>query len=171
MDIRGFDRRAFMKWAAALPLLSSIAAKEAYGHVLKAVGKPGSEDIYRRIGVRPLINARGTWTYLSGSLELPEVQSAQQAAALHFVDIVELQHAVGRRLAELSGAESQSAPGKEKPAADHLDDPAIRPERHCRQAAARDFKRGPQAPRCGGLLRQPLQTLSLDTQITNSKPG
>jgi uncharacterized pyridoxal phosphate-dependent enzyme len=107
MNIRpSFDRRAFMKWAAAVPLLSSIAAREAYGKVLQAVGRPGSEEIYRRIGVRPLINARGTWTYLSGSLELPEVQIAQQAAARHFVDIVELQHAAGRRLAELSGAES-----------------------------------------------------------------
>lgn len=101
-----FDRRSFMKWVAAFPLLSSIAAKEAVGKVLSAVGKAGSEDIYRRIGVRPLINARGTWTYLSGSLELPEVRAAQQAAAMHFVDIVELQHAVGKRLAELSGAES-----------------------------------------------------------------
>jgi len=101
-----FDRRAFMKWAAAFPLLSSIAAKDVFGKVLDAVGRPRTEGIYRRIGVRPLINARGTWTYLSGSLELPEVRAAQQTAALHFVDIVELQHAVGQRLAELSGAES-----------------------------------------------------------------
>ena len=100
------DRRYFMKWVAALPLLSSIAAKETFAKVLSAAGKTKSEDIYRRIGVRPLINARGTWTYLSGSLELPEVKAAQQAAAMHFVDIVELQHAVGKRLAELSGAES-----------------------------------------------------------------
>ena len=63
-------------------------------------------DVYRRIGVRPFINARGTWTYLSGSLELPEVRRAMDAAAHHFVDMFELQHAVGKRLAELSGAES-----------------------------------------------------------------
>jgi L-seryl-tRNA(Ser) seleniumtransferase len=63
-------------------------------------------NIYRRIGVRPLINARGTWTYLSGSLELPEVRQAKQEAAMHFVDMFELQRGVGKRLAELSGAES-----------------------------------------------------------------
>jgi len=101
-----FDRRSFMKWAAAFPLLSSIAVKDTFARALAAAGKARGEDIYRRIGVRPLINARGTWTYLSGSLELPEVKAAQQAAAMHFVDIVELQHAVGKRLAELSGAES-----------------------------------------------------------------
>jgi len=56
--------------------------------------------------VTPIINARGTWTYTSASLELPEVKAAKQAAAMHFVDMWELQRAVGRRLAELSGAES-----------------------------------------------------------------
>jgi L-seryl-tRNA(Ser) seleniumtransferase len=33
-------------------------------------------DIYRSIGVRPLINFRGTLTVISGSLELPEVRAA-----------------------------------------------------------------------------------------------
>ena len=65
-----------------------------------------SIEVYRRLGVRPFINARGTWTYLSGSLALPEVRQAMSNAARHFVDIFELQRAVGRRLAELSGAES-----------------------------------------------------------------
>ena len=101
-----FGRRSFMWRVSAFALLGSVTAKEAVGKVLGAASKGRSEDIYRRIGVRPLINARGTWTYLSGSLELPEVRAAQQAAAMHFVDIVELQHAAGKRLAELSGAES-----------------------------------------------------------------
>jgi len=65
-----------------------------------------SVNIYSRIGVRPFINARGTWTYLSGSLELPEVRAAKQEASKHFVDIFELQRAAGKKLAELSGAES-----------------------------------------------------------------
>ncbi len=101
-----FDRRAFMKWAAALPLLGQIAAQDLFGKVQEAVGKAPPQDVYRRLGVRTLINCRGTWTYLSGSLELPEVRAAQLEAAKHFVDIMELQHAVGRRLAELTGAES-----------------------------------------------------------------
>jgi len=56
--------------------------------------------------VRPFINARGTWTYISGSMELPEVRIAKQRASEHFVDMFELQRAVGKRLADLSGAES-----------------------------------------------------------------
>src|SRR5262245_27232369 len=47
-----------------------------------------SEDVYQSIGVRPLINARGTFTIISGSLMLPEVRAAIDAAARH--------HASGR---------------------------------------------------------------------------
>ncbi len=101
------DRRYFLKMASAAPLLAYIAMQDFANKALGAVGKSsGKGDIYSTIGVRSLINGRGTWTYLSGSLELPEVRAAKQAAAQHFVDIFELQHAVSRRLAELSGAEA-----------------------------------------------------------------
>jgi uncharacterized pyridoxal phosphate-dependent enzyme len=98
-------RRAFMKWAAALPLLTQINIQEAFGEGWGGVEKTAKENIYTRLGVKTLINARGTWTYISGSLELPEVRAAQEEAAKHFVNMFELQHAVGKRLAELSGAE------------------------------------------------------------------
>jgi L-seryl-tRNA(Ser) seleniumtransferase len=101
-----FDRRVFVKRLTALPLLAQVAAQGFLEKASAAVGKPATDNIYTRIGVRPLINARGTWTYLSGSLELPQVRAAKQQAAMHFVEIVELQRAVGERLAELSGAES-----------------------------------------------------------------
>src|SRR5580698_9514713 len=99
-------RRAFVKWAAAAPVFVTIASRAIVQRAAAATGAETSIDVYRRIGVRPFINARGTWTYLSGSLELPEVRRAMDAAAHHFVDMFELQHAVGKRLAELSGAES-----------------------------------------------------------------
>jgi uncharacterized pyridoxal phosphate-dependent enzyme len=101
-----FDRRYFTKLASAAPLLAYMAMRDATEKALGAVTKTANDEIYARIGVRPFINGRGTWTYLSGSLELPEVRAAKQAASLHFVDIIELQHAVSRRLAELSGAEA-----------------------------------------------------------------
>jgi L-seryl-tRNA(Ser) seleniumtransferase len=43
---------------------------------------------------------------LSGSLQFPEVRAAQAEASHHFVNMVELQKGAGRRLAELTGAES-----------------------------------------------------------------
>src|SRR5579872_5681835 len=100
------ERRELLKWASALPLFGAIATDALWEQVKAATGKPAAGNIYTRIGVRPFINARGTWTYLSGSLELPEVRAAKQEASKHFVDIFELQRAAGKRLAELSGAES-----------------------------------------------------------------
>src|SRR6476469_6976474 len=100
------NRRFVLKWAGALPLMGSIAADAAWQKARAAVTGTGTGNIYSRIGVRSFINARGTWTYLSASLELPAVRVAKQEAAKHFVDIFELQRAAGKRLAELSGAES-----------------------------------------------------------------
>src|SRR5204863_6556829 len=91
---------------AAAPLFGAIAADTFWRKARAAVTKAAGANIYTRIGVRPFINARGTWTYLSGSLELPEVRAAKQEAARHFVDIFELQRAAGKRLAEMSGAEA-----------------------------------------------------------------
>jgi uncharacterized pyridoxal phosphate-dependent enzyme len=99
-------RRTLMKWMAAAPVYGVIAARSMSDKLAAATGKTATADVYRRLGVRPFINARGTWTYLSGSLELPEVRKAMDAASQHFVDIFELQQGAGRRLAELSGAES-----------------------------------------------------------------
>src|SRR5712691_5885072 len=61
--------------------------------------------IYQSIGVRPIINCRGTLTVVSGSLELPEVRAAKESAAQHYVVLDELMEAIGQRLAELTGAE------------------------------------------------------------------
>jgi L-seryl-tRNA(Ser) seleniumtransferase len=101
-----FDRRAFMKWAVAAPLLGLIKARELYATAARVVGRDSHGNVYQRLGVKTVINCRGTWTYLSGSLEWPEVCAAQVEAARHFVNILELQRAVGRRLAELTGAGS-----------------------------------------------------------------
>jgi L-seryl-tRNA(Ser) seleniumtransferase len=100
------DRRTFLKTLAALPTLSTIAAGDLLARARKTVGISSKDSIYAKIGVTPIINARGTYTYVSGSLELPEVRAAKAEAALHFVDMWELQRGAGRRLAELSGAES-----------------------------------------------------------------
>src|ERR1700739_2739937 len=110
MGTRSSSRRSFMKLAAAAPLLSQIAARNLYAHAAAAVGKDPRQNVYTRLGVRTVINCRGTWTYLSGSLEFPEVRQAQVEAARHFVNILELQRAAGRRLAELTGAESAMFP-------------------------------------------------------------
>jgi uncharacterized pyridoxal phosphate-dependent enzyme len=56
---------------------------------------------YESIGLRPLINCRGTYTIISGSVMLPEVRAAMVEASRRYVHLDELHDAVGRRLAEL----------------------------------------------------------------------
>ena len=60
---------------------------------------------YDTIGVRPLINCRGTYTIISGSLLLPEARAAMEEASRRYVHLDELAEAVGARLAELMECE------------------------------------------------------------------
>lgn len=63
-------------------------------------------NLYESIGVRPVINAKGTFTIMSGSLSLPEVKQAMMEASKHYVHIDELMDAVGKRIAELAKCEA-----------------------------------------------------------------
>ena len=98
-------RRDFFKSGGLLGFLALYSEQAA------AVPEPPSgalrigPDIYQSIGVRPFINGTGTLTVNGGSLELPEVRAAMDAAAQHMVQLDELMEAVGKRLAELTGAE------------------------------------------------------------------
>jgi uncharacterized pyridoxal phosphate-dependent enzyme len=92
----------FLKWVAAAPVFGAIALQEISQKITAATR--GASNVYESIGVRPLINARGTWTYLSGSLIFPEVRAVMEAASRQFIDIFELEAAAGKRLAALAGA-------------------------------------------------------------------
>jgi L-seryl-tRNA(Ser) seleniumtransferase len=63
MDSSLTHRRTFMKWVAAAPVFGVIAAHSTAEKLAAAMGKSSSAEVYRRLGVRPLINRRGTWTY------------------------------------------------------------------------------------------------------------
>ena len=56
--------------------------------------------VYERLGMRRVINADATLTRLGGSLMSSPVLDAMRDAAGSFVDMHELQQAVGKRLAE-----------------------------------------------------------------------
>jgi D-glucosaminate-6-phosphate ammonia-lyase len=67
--------------------------------------KPG-KSIYDSLGVRPLLNGGGTVTVVGAVRMLPEVQKAMDDATQEYVHLYELMDGVGRRLSELTGAES-----------------------------------------------------------------
>src|ERR1700733_12177350 len=99
-------RRTFVNWAGPFRLMRKAAPRRVLGPGGAKVARNSADNIHTRLGVKPLINGRGPWTYLSATLELPEVRAAQVEAAQHFVNIFDLQPAAGRRLAQLTGAES-----------------------------------------------------------------
>ncbi len=63
-------------------------------------------EIYRQLGVRPLINAAGTYTTLTGSVIPPEVRQAMDEASRSFVPLLELQQKAGARIAKITGVEA-----------------------------------------------------------------
>lgn len=63
-------------------------------------------EIWKSLGVRPVINAAATLTRLGGSLMPPPVVSAMAAAAETFVDMHELQRRVGECIATLTHNEA-----------------------------------------------------------------
>src|SRR5438874_10088852 len=62
--------------------------------------------VYERLGVRPVINARGTNTMASGSLMDARVLQAMCEAAEAFVDMAELNARAGEHIARLIGVEA-----------------------------------------------------------------
>lgn len=97
------SRRRFLKSIAALPGAAALtpAAPQA----------APARDVYKELGIRPLINAAGTYTYLSASLMPRPVIEAIESASRHFVNLNELQGAVGRRISALLGCEAALVTG------------------------------------------------------------
>jgi L-seryl-tRNA(Ser) seleniumtransferase len=101
-SLSGLNRRDLFRQGSFL-----AAAQLAGGGIRQAAAAPfqAAGNLYRAIGVRPIINAHGTYTIITGSTTLPEVKHAMDEASRSFVQMDELMDGVGKRLAELSGAE------------------------------------------------------------------
>ena len=63
-------------------------------------------EVYRKLGVRPVIHASGTTTRYGGSRMRPETIAAMQDAAGALVNIDELNEAAGAAIARMLGAEA-----------------------------------------------------------------
>ena len=87
------SRRRFLGWSqAALALL----ARPAFA---TTENTSTTDDYYQKLGVEKIINAAGTYTYLTASVMPPEVQRAVAQAALHPVVLDDLQKASGEYIA------------------------------------------------------------------------
>jgi L-seryl-tRNA(Ser) seleniumtransferase len=94
----GFNRRDLFRRGSLMALAGSVRR-------LAAAPLEFGANMYRSIGVRPVINARGTFTIITGSQTLPEVKKAMDEASRNYVQMDELMKGVGQRLAEITGAE------------------------------------------------------------------
>lgn len=69
------------------------------------------ESLFRRLGIRPLINAAATQTPIGGSRMNLNVCQAMQEASQYFVDLRALHRAAGGRIAELTHNEDAMISG------------------------------------------------------------
>ena len=100
-------RREILKGLALLPLTSSLASKaSAFAATTPTPPKPPTRDLFKELGVTPVINASVTMTFLSGSLMLPEVLEAINSTSHDFANMYELQDKVGGKIAEMLKVES-----------------------------------------------------------------
>jgi L-seryl-tRNA(Ser) seleniumtransferase len=88
-NMRG-TRRGFIGWAGAALAVPASAVPAV----------PMAEDYYDKLGVTKIINAAGTYTFLTASIMPPAVQAAVAQAAKHPVRLAQLQKASGEYLAK-----------------------------------------------------------------------
>jgi L-seryl-tRNA(Ser) seleniumtransferase len=100
MKLPLLDRRRFFKWTGALGTLGAWVGRPTPLAAQQPTG------VYTRLGLRPIINASGTYTHLGGSLMPAEVLDAMNQAARQYVPIRDLTKAVGDRIAQLTGNDS-----------------------------------------------------------------
>jgi uncharacterized pyridoxal phosphate-dependent enzyme len=109
-------RRNILKGLTLLPLASGLVGKAAAASLGEtSPGAPSAgptgpgtteRDLFKELGVTPVINASVTMTFLSGSLMLPEVLAAINSTSHDFADMYELQDKVGAKIAEMLQVES-----------------------------------------------------------------
>src|SRR3984885_13722446 len=106
-----WSRRDLLKQSGILSAVAAVAPISASAAAVASTAAPGcgdsgttTENLFTRIGVRPIINARGTYTIISGSQSLPEVKQAMFEASSYYVHLDELMPAVGTEIAKHMGA-------------------------------------------------------------------
>ena len=90
-------------------MLGSSAALVAAPASLSAA--PATQrDFLKELGVRPIINGAGVYTFSTASLMRPEVVDAIRSMSTKFVRLDELHDAVGQRIAKMLGTQAAMVP-------------------------------------------------------------
>ena len=105
------SRRQVLRQLSSLPLIGGLLGGILTDEAAAAASHftyldDGYHDYFNELGLRTVINAKGTYTSLTGSLMPPEVQEAWDYAANHYVELTDLQDKAGRRIAEIGRSEA-----------------------------------------------------------------
>src|SRR6266581_6935980 len=100
-----WSRRRFLEIISAGPLVGGFTTASSMPAAAAPARRAG-RDYFRELGVRPFINAAGTYTAMTASLMPPEVMEAINYASRQYVMLDELHDRVGRRIATLLRSES-----------------------------------------------------------------
>jgi uncharacterized pyridoxal phosphate-dependent enzyme len=111
-----WSRREVLKKSGILSALGAATTVSPFAASAATLAEPQSpgtlvkqgtdqDNLFTRIGVRPLINGRGTFTIISGSRSLPQVKQAMFEASNYFVQLDEMMDGIGAQLGKLTGAE------------------------------------------------------------------
>jgi len=97
-----WNRRGFLGSVGALTGIL-VAPRKAFSWASKSEvkGFGSSGNPYEELGVTTVINCQGTMTVLGGSVLRPELEAVMAQAGQHFVRILELEVAAGKRIAEM----------------------------------------------------------------------
>jgi L-seryl-tRNA(Ser) seleniumtransferase len=96
-------RRNFLQNTAAAAAVTTAAGATACGDKAQSTMSTAATVTYEDIGVRRVINGRGTVTILGGSVMPPEVVAAMVDAAKSHVSLPDLQRKAGAKIAEMIG--------------------------------------------------------------------
>ena len=95
------NRRTFLQSLSSLPLVGGFFATTS-----AAAAATGGRDYFKELGVKPFINAAGTYTTLTSSLMGRDVVQAYDYASRSFVRLGDVQDACGKKIAEMLGSEA-----------------------------------------------------------------
>ena len=106
----GWTRRTFLSGAGLASVVGSLGltsfAVAANDRAAANGARKARRKIYEELGLRPFINAAGTYTTLSACVMPEEVVAAMEEASRQHISIPELHEAAGKRIATLVGSEA-----------------------------------------------------------------
>lgn len=101
-----WTRRSFLESLSGLPLVGGLIGGGATLTATAAHAQVTTPDYFKDLGIKPFINAAGTYTDMTASLMDETTRAAWDYASQHFVYLNDLHDRIGERIAKITHAEA-----------------------------------------------------------------